>query len=373
MLRASRPRMDESVGERGGAPAGGGTNAGGETDFLRRIVVGTIVVATGATILAIGVLGVDILLAGFGGVLFAILLRAAADLIGRYTPVPEEWSFTALLVALLALVAGGGVLLIPFARRAIEAAQEEVPRIVEELRTYLEGREWGQWLLEQGNGMAEGGGDGALGVAGGVFGVAGDWFYYLLTAFFFGMFAAAKPRIYIDGIVHLAPLRMRGRFRHLLSELGKTLRWWLVGQGIAMVLIGVSTGLLLWLLDVPLPAILGLIVGLLGFIPYIGPILGLVPVAIVAGTQGSETLLYVLAAYTGVQVIEGYVVTPLIQHRMVYLPPAFTVLAQILLGSLLGILGFILATPLAAVVMVLTRFYREDLLREPGAVAEASR
>ena len=70
-------------------------------------------------------------------------------------------------------------------------------------------------------------------------------------------------------------------------------------------------------------------------------------------------------AYTGVQLLEGYVDTPLIQHRMVFLPPGVTILTQILLGTLLGILGFVLATPLAAVLLVLTRFYREDILGEP--------
>jgi predicted PurR-regulated permease PerM len=207
----------------------------------------------------------------------------------------------------------------------------------------------------------------------GALGVLSDWFYYVLTAFFVGLFAAAKPSLYIEGTAALFPLRMRGRVRHLLEELGHTLRWWLLGQGLAMLLIGVSTWLVLWAFGIPLAPLLGVMVGLLGFIPYIGPILGLIPVALVAGTQGADTLLYVVGAYTAVQLVEGYVVTPLIQHRMVYLPPVFTIVMQVVLGKILGILGFILATPLAAVVLVLSRFYREDLLGERGAVDRGRR
>jgi predicted PurR-regulated permease PerM len=160
-----------------------------------------------------------------------------------------------------------------------------------------------------------------------------------------GLFAAANPRLYVDGTVALVPLAKRERAREVMHRLGNALRWWLIGQAIAMLLIGVSTWLVLWAFGVPLAPVLGVIVGLLGFIPYLGPIIGVVPVALVAATLGTTTLLYVLAAYTAVQLVEGYVITPLIQHRMVYLPPVFTIITQILLGTLLGILGFVLALP----------------------------
>jgi predicted PurR-regulated permease PerM len=80
----------------------------------------------------------------------------------------------------------------------------------------------------------------------------------------------------------------------------------------------------------------------------------------------------VVAAYTAVQMVEGYIITPLIQHRMVYLPPAFTIITQILMGSLLGILGFVLATPFAAVLLVLSRVYRARVLGDHAAL-EGSR
>jgi predicted PurR-regulated permease PerM len=338
------------------------------TPFLRRVVTIVAVVVVAGALVTLLLLGLDILLAAFGGILFAVLLRAATDLLARYTPVPASWSYSALLLILTVGIVGGGVLLAPLAQEQVARATDQVPQIAQELEQYLQEREWGRRLLQR---LQDGGEDGAVGMLGGVFGAVSDWFYYFLTAFFVGLFAAAKPALYIEGTANLFPIRKRDRVLHLFDELGFALRWWLVGQLIAMVLIGVSTSIVLWVFGVPLAAPLGVMVGLLGFIPYLGPIMGLVPVSIVAGTQGVETLLYVVAAYTAVQLVEGYVITPLIQHRMVYLPPVFTIVTQIVLGSIMGIIGFILATPLAAVILVLSRFYREDVLGEIGVIAEA--
>jgi predicted PurR-regulated permease PerM len=340
--------------------------------FLRRVASTVLVVALAALAVALLVLAVDIFLAAFGGILFAVLLHAAARVITDYTPVPKGWGYTTLLLLGALLLAGGGVLLVPVVQEQAENAAQQVPEIVSDVQRYLEQREWGRWVLERvQNGGGDGAAEGVAAAAGGFASTLSDWFYYFLTAFFVGVFAAAKPKLYMEGTANLFPLRKRARVLHLLGELGHTLRWWLVGQGLAMILIGVSTFLVLWAFGIPLALVIGIIVGLLGFIPYIGPILGLVPVAIVAGTQGVATLFYVVLAYVLVQLVEGYVITPLIQHRMVYLPPVFTIVMQVVLGKLLGVLGFILATPLAAVVLVLSRFYREDVLGEEGVIAKA--
>jgi predicted PurR-regulated permease PerM len=203
-----------------------------------------------------------------------------------------------------------------------------------------------------------------LGAAGGggqllvLMGAVSNVLTYLLVAVFVGIFGAANPSMYTSGIVALAPPARREQVREVLSAMGYTLRRWMLGQGMAMVLIGVSTGIVLALFGVQLAVVVGLIVGLLGFIPYLGPIIGVVPVAIVAAPEGAMTLLWVLLAYTGVQMVEGYGITPLIFEKTVYLPPIFTIIMQIVLGAVLGMMGIVLATPLAAVLLVLTRAYR---------------
>jgi predicted PurR-regulated permease PerM len=370
MVQRRAAAADES-----GEPPGEGERATTRPEpSLRRFATLLLVVVLAGLFVALFVLAFDIFLAAFGGVLFAVFLRGGAKLLESRTPVPERWAYATFLLLLVALLAGAALLLAPVIQEEIEQASEEIPRIVSEVESTLQEHEWGRWILDrfEDGGGGEGGGGGMIGAVGGVFGALGDWFYYGITSFFVGLFAAARPSLYVEGTAKLLPVRKRPRTREVLHELGYTLRWWLLGQMVVMVIIGVSVGLLLWAFGVPLAIPLGVLVGLLGFIPYLGPIIGLIPVAIVASTVGAETLLYVLAAYTGVQLVEGYVIAPLVQHRMVYLPPAFTIVTQIVLGTVAGGLGFVLATPLAAVAMVLSRFYREDVLGERGVVEEGS-
>jgi predicted PurR-regulated permease PerM len=334
--------------------------------FVTKTIVVVAIVAFAALLATLAILGIGVLLATFAGILFAILLNTFAAAIAQRTPLPYGWALTLVVLLLAALLAGTAWLLGAQIAAQADEFGRMVPAVIADVRAYLEQHAWGQWLLEQAN-NATGRDDGAEpdatgGMAATALGKLSDLFTYLLVAVFAGLFAAANPRLYTEGIVSLTPIQHRDWMRELLGELGHTLRWWLLGQGAAMVLIGVSTGLMLWLFGVRLAAVVGLIVGLLGFIPYLGPIVGVLPVAMVASADGATMLLWVLLAYTAIQMLEGYVATPLILERIVYLPPLFTILMQILLGVVLGVKGIIMATPIAAVILVLSRFYRRDFL-----------
>jgi predicted PurR-regulated permease PerM len=133
-----------------------------------------------------------------------------------------------------------------------------------------------------------------------------------------------------------------------------------------MLIIAVATSLGLALLGVPLALVLGIIAGLLDFIPYIGPIMAGVPAVMLALSDSPTQALYVVLLFVGLQILEGYVVLPLIERRTVSLPPALTISMQVLLGSLFGLSGIALATPLAAVVTVLVAMlYVQDVLGDP--------
>lgn len=328
--------------------------------FARRVATVLLMGVVAGLLLALVVLGADVLLAGFAGVLIAVLLHACAAPIANLSPLPYRAALTLVVVLFVALLGLGGWLLAPQVAAQVDQLGQKLPEIVTEVEGFLQRYQWGQWLLQQIDGAANS--DGALATGTGILAGLSRWASYILIAVFVGLFAAATPHLYQDGIVGLFPPRHRDKIRELISDLGHTLRWFLIGQAITMSIIGVSTAIVLWVFDVPLAITIGLIVGLLGFIPYLGPIIGVIPVVLVASLQGASTLIYVLLAYTAVQLLEGYVAVPLIQKRMVYLPPAFTILLQVLFGVVLGLLGFILATPLAAVVLVLTRFYRRHAL-----------
>jgi predicted PurR-regulated permease PerM len=136
-----------------------------------------------------------------------------------------------------------------------------------------------------------------------------------------------------------------------------------------MSLVGILTALGLWLLGVPLALILGLIAALLEFVPYIGTILSAVPAILLALLQGPMQALWVVLLYFVIQSIESYLLTPLVQQRVVSLPPALVLAAQVLMGVLFGAWGIILATPLTAALLVLVQMlYIEDILGDPVKV-----
>lgn len=176
------------------------------------------------------------------------------------------------------------------------------------------------------------------------------------------------------GLLKLIPLGYRPRAAEVLDESGSTLRAWLLAKLLEMLLIGVLTTLGLWLLGIQLALVLGLIAGLLSFIPNIGPVLAVIPALLLASLEGGRTVLYVAALYLFIQALESYVFTPWMQQRIVSVPPALTIAVQLLFGLLAGTLGLLLATPLAAVGMVLVRMlYVEDLLGDRPQATDGPR
>lgn len=333
--------------------------------FARRVAVAVALLASIGLVVALFVLGVQILLAAFGGILLAVLLHAASEALKRHTPLSYPWALTVVTVALALALVGAAWFAAPRIAREVEDLGEQLPILLSEIEGSLERRAAGRWVLRRAESVMDG--------TGGDLDVLYDWASYVLVVVFVGLFAAASPRLYVEGTVQLFPIRHRERVRELLARLGHTLRWWLIGQALAMVVIGVSTFFVLLAFDMPLPFVLGGLVGLLGFVPYLGPLVGGIPIAMIAATRGATELVTVMSAYVVVQTLEGYVVTPLIQRRMVYLPPVLTIVSQVLLGVVLGVLGFVFATPLAAVLLVLSRFYRAHVLGDEAAWTERRR
>ncbi|HET9986471.1 MAG TPA: AI-2E family transporter [Longimicrobiales bacterium] len=185
-------------------------------------------------------------------------------------------------------------------------------------------------------------------------------FIGLVTLLFAGIYLAVEPSTYVEGLVRLVPRSSRRRLRGALEEAGETLRHWMVGAVIGMALIGVMTGIGVWLLGVPAPYALGLIAGILEFIPIYGPILSAVPAILLALTVSLSKALWVVVLYIGIQHAESSLIAPLIMKRAVELPPALMILFQALMAILFGFLGLLLAVPfLSAVIVLVRRLYVE--------------
>jgi predicted PurR-regulated permease PerM len=187
-----------------------------------------------------------------------------------------------------------------------------------------------------------------------------------------GLFLAADPGTYVNGLVRLLAPPRRARGKEVLEAAGKRLAWWLVGRGISMTVVGVLTGVGLWLLGVPLAPALGLLTGLLNFVPTFGPMVAAVPTALVALTVSPMEAVYAVALYTAVACLDGYAITPLVQMRVSHLPPALLLVVQVLMGVLAGQFGLIVAAPILVVVKVFIQmFYVEDVLENPCRVPVA--
>jgi predicted PurR-regulated permease PerM len=151
--------------------------------------------------------------------------------------------------------------------------------------------------------------------------------------------------------------------RQVLDEMGNVLRFWLVGQFIRIILMTLCVWAALYLIGLPGPFVLGLQAGLSNFIPYLGPLLAAIPIALAAMPFGLSLLVWAVVIYTVIQSIEGYVIGPLIQRHAVDTPAAWTLVAIVLLGALFGVMGIALAMPLVAIGRVaIIRFYVEDYL-----------
>ena len=154
-----------------------------------------------------------------------------------------------------------------------------------------------------------------------------------------------------------------------MLESERALRLWLKGQAVAMVVVGLMTGLGLWALGMPSALTLGLLAGVLEFIPFAGPIIAAVPAILLALAVSPELALWVTLLYVAVQQFEGNVLTPLVQQYAVDLPGAVLLFSLIGFGTLFGTLGVILAAPLAVVTMVLIkRIYVIETLDTPTPI-----
>ena len=335
--------------------------------FIQHALVVVAIVTAVVLVMAFLWNAVNMLLLVFAGVLLAVLLRALTGFAAEHTPLSSGWALAAVALALLVLLGLAGWLLLPIVSGQFGQLVEQLPRAVARLRERIESYRWGRLVLTRAPAPGTLAGSGSLfSRVTGTFSVALDVVVDIVVILFVGLYLAADPRLYTHGLVRLVPIAARPRAREVQQALGATLRWWLLGQIFSMAVIGVLTTLGLWLIGVPLAVVLGILAGLLEFIPTFGPFMAAVPAVLLALVASPMQALYVMLLYIAIQAIESYVLLPLVQQRTVNLPPVITITAVVLLGTMFGFLGLLLATPLAAAALVLVKMlYVEDVLGDP--------
>ncbi len=180
-------------------------------------------------------------------------------------------------------------------------------------------------------------------------------FSFLVVILIATIFTVAWPAPLVNGFVALWPAGRRGRVREILVELYQTVQRWFLGQLTSMAMIGLLFTVALFLIGIPFALLLGILSGLLAFIPFVGPFISIIPPILLALAQDPILALWVLLAYAVVQFVEGNVIQPVVMNRAVSLHPTVIVFALLVMGTLFGFVGLLLAIPLIAALQVLVR------------------
>lgn len=183
------------------------------------------------------------------------------------------------------------------------------------------------------------------------FGFLGD----LYVIFFLGLFLAATPREYVNGMVNLVPEKGQHKAREVFERMGMNLRKWFLGMTMSVLITFALTAIGLLLLGVDLWLILAILAGLLTFIPNFGPVLSLIPALMVGFLDSPEQALWIFILYFMVQMVESNIITPMIQKKMLDVPAALLLFFQMIMGALSGGWGVVMATPLLVVLMTIVQ------------------
>ncbi len=336
-------------------------------EHTRAVVVG--VFLTAALILA-WTLSLPILLI-FAGILIACVLDAAVRTLGRIAPWPRPLLLTMvsvlILCAAIAAFSLGGLGLWRSLQELIRLIVGEIGRLYGELQELGLVGDISRSDIENLAARFFPDPGGLFNQASSLFGSTIGIISNVVIIIFLGLFFAIDPKGYRDSVLLLVPSRHRPRISAALGDTGEALRGWMVTQLAMMVLIGSLVFALLWALGVPNAAVLGLLSGALNFIPFLGPIFSAVPVLLTLAAQDTNVLIVGAIGLFLIQNLEGYILTPMLQQRIIKLSPAWSLSIMTVLGTLFGIMGIALATPIYAVGRMLTLKLYVEPRDEKGA------
>lgn len=321
--------------------------------FIEKIWVITGIVALTASLLLILKASFNVLLLVFAGILLAVFFRGLSGLIKRKTGWAENVCLTIGVLFSFALLAGFIWLLGAKIQVQVSELMETLPKTIENAQSSLNDSKVGKKAMD--NLSSKDTMSTIQEMAGtffkSTFGVFGD----LYAILFIGIFMTVSPSLYTNGAIKLVPEKGQDKATSLFDKLGEQLRKWLKGKLISMLVVAVLTAIGLAIIGVPLWLVLALFAGLISFIPNFGPLIALVPAVLVALMQGPDTALLVVGLYIFIQFIESNFITTTVQKKMINLPPAMIMIAQLIMGALTGGWGLILATPITVVVMVVVQ------------------
>lgn len=293
-----------------------------------------------------------VLMLGFAGMVLAMVVRTASEPLARRLPINNTGAVAIVFALFLVLLLG---LAYFFGKHIAQQATElwdAMKSAAEKVQGKLGETPIGSWVVDNAGGAADPAAmakvlKGTVTVFGGV----AD----LILVLFLALYFAVDPSTYRNGFLMLLPQKARARVGSALDDSGRALRAWLMGQLVSMVLVGLLTGIGLWIAGVPLAIPLAFLSAILDFVPFIGPLVAAVPGILVAFSQGPEIAVYAALVYFGVQFLEGNVIMPVVQRWAVHLPPVLGLLSIVAFGLVFGLMGVLFAMPLTVVAVVLVQ------------------
>ncbi|WP_263357191.1 AI-2E family transporter [Acidicapsa ligni] len=299
----------------------------------------------------------------FASIIGAVFLSAVAEWIHNRFKIKTGVALSGFILVAFAVIA----LLIwiqgPNAALQFADLETELPAAARQLLAQMQSHQWGQWILHQtpGADQISSGFSFAISHIGGIVVSSATVLAGVLIVFILSIYFASEPGIYYAGLRHVTPIHHRPKLDACAASVVKILRSWVLAKLISMAMVGILISIGLWIVGVPLAGTLGIIAALMTFIPNVGPIISVIPAALLALAKNPTTGLLAILVFAIVFTLEGYLVTPLLERNIVRLPPALTLIMQLLLAAIAGPVGVALAAPIAAAILgILSVLVPED-------------
>ena len=317
--------------------------------FTGRLLIIVIVAAVAGALWLLA----DVLLLLFGAILLAIGLHAAARVVSRLVGMGAIPALAIVVVLLLAVFTAALWVFGATVAAQLDEVIQASPAGFRLVDDWLNGHPNVRQFLDQARGTSIVGATGwaTSTVATALRSITRILGYAMIT-FFVAIYLAAQPDRYRRLCMRIVPPAHRGTAERLFAMTGDILRRWLIGQMVVMSAIGLLSGIGLWVLGIEAAFALGLMGGLLCFIPFVGAILAAVPATLVALTQGPMYAASVIAMYAAIHFVEGNFITPMVQAEATALPPVLAILSTVAFSLLFGPSAVLLAAPLTLLLLI---------------------
>jgi predicted PurR-regulated permease PerM len=328
-----------------------------EQRFVRRVFIAVAIIMGSLIAAAIIWYAQEFLYLLFAGILVAVFFRRTSMWISGKSGLPVNLCLVLIVLALLGGLFAGVFFLGPNIAAQFSKLFSALPAAIKKFHGMIANSPLGKVFSTEMTGAGKLGSSAtslAGQAAGFIFTTAGAT-TSLFAILVFGLYMAVSPDLYLRGILQFVPRRNRLRAHKIIHRIGDVLQWWLIGQLLDMISVGLMVAIGLWLLGVPLAMTLGLLAGVLDFVPVVGAIVSAVPAILIALTVSPYKAMYVAILFFGIHLLEGYLLGPLIQQRTVEVPPLLILSAVVFMGLLSGVLGILFASPLVVVATALVR------------------